>query len=352
MFEANFLDKFDALLDTRTPSEFHEDHIPNAVNIPVLYDEERSFVGKLHKISSFQARCQGASLISANISAHLKSDFFTTKTLAWCPLVYCWRGGQRSGSLTEVLCRVGWRTEQLSGGYKTYRQWVIQKTIETPPQLSFLVLRGKTGVGKTKLLKHLRKMGAQVLDLESLANHMGSAFGYLGSQPSQKCFESQLCYEMQKLDLRKVTFVESESRKIGRIHVPGTLLARMRSSPVVDVTAQRRDRIENIFQEYRRKFADKENFQSSLEKIKPYLSNYLYKTWKELYLKNEIYALIGDMLDRFYDVGYDISLRKNYSLLLSQAKIDIDPCDESSIEKGANIIHLIGQKMNEGDDHK
>ena len=224
-------DGYDSIIDVRSPSEFHEDHIPGAINLPVLNDQERAEVGTIYaRVDPFTARKRGAVITSQNIAKHI----FTLSDYGkdWKPLIYCWRGGQRSGSLALVMHEIGGSVTLLQGGYKAYRRHVQQELNRLLPRLRFIVVAGPTGCGKTDLLRQLQSQGCQVLDLESLANHRGSLLGREpGScQPSQKWFESSLYHELCQLDLEKPIYVESESSKIGEIHLPTALFKNLITS--------------------------------------------------------------------------------------------------------------------------
>ncbi|MBS0312362.1 MAG: tRNA 2-selenouridine(34) synthase MnmH, partial [Proteobacteria bacterium] len=207
------------IIDVRSPGEFSEDHIPGAVNLPVLDDAERERVGTLYKqISSFEAKKVGAALVSRNIAKHLDA-WFIDKPKSYRPLVYCWRGGSRSGSLTHVLQKIGFGAVQLEGGYKAYRRHVVAELDRLPALLTYRVVCGPTGSGKSRLLQALADAGAQVLDLEALAAHRGSLLGALPDQPqpSQKSFESAIWFALSRFDSAHPVFVESESKKIGAL---------------------------------------------------------------------------------------------------------------------------------------
>ena len=200
---------FDEIIDVRSPAEYAEDRIPGAVNLPVLSDIEHAEIGKLYKTSPFAARLRGAGLLASNISAHLQNDY-SSRPPEWRPLVYCRRGGQRSGAVVEILQRIGWKAQSLKGGYKQYRQEVITNTQKLAPTIQWTVVGGKTGAGKTELLRVLKDAGESVIDLEALGNHRGSAFGGNGAQPSQRLFESHLFAELSQLPPNRPVFVEAE----------------------------------------------------------------------------------------------------------------------------------------------
>ena len=216
---------YSEIIDVRSPQEYTEDHIPTAINLPVLSDEERTHVGTLYKqVSPFTARKVGAALVAKNLSQHLTTHF-VEQPKDYHPLIYCWRGGQRSHSMALVLTQVGWQVTLLQQGYKTYRAHVREQLDAQPAQFDYRVLCGLTGTAKTEILNILAQAQAQVLDLEALANHRGSLLGAAVSsaQPSQKYFESQLLVALQGLDPSQPVWLEAESSKIGQIHLPRSL---------------------------------------------------------------------------------------------------------------------------------
>ena len=220
------LDTFGAIIDARSPGEFAEDHLPGAVNWPVLDDEQRRIVGTLYvQSSALAARKLGATMVARNIADHL-DRWIADKPRDWQPLVYCWRGGQRSGSLAWFLDQIGFRTAKLQGGYKGFRAVVRQDLADWPSRFDFRVLAGRTGSGKTRLLQALAAEGAQVLDLEALAAHRGSILGGLPDQPqpTQKAFDNRLWQALRLLDAARPVFVERESKKIGRLQLPDALV--------------------------------------------------------------------------------------------------------------------------------
>lgn len=224
-------DAFDAVIDARSPSEFALDRLPRAQNWPVLDDEERREVGTLFKqVSPLLARRVGAAMVARRIAQHLDTHLADVPR-TWIPLVYCWRGGQRSGSLAWFLDQIGFRTHQLIGGYKAFRQEVRRQLDTLPSQLQFRVVAGRTGSGKSRLLQALAAEGAQVLDLEALALHRGSVLGALPDrpQPSQKQFESWIWQALRRFQPDRPVYVESESRRIGGLQIPEPLMQEMRA---------------------------------------------------------------------------------------------------------------------------
>ena len=242
----------DEILDVRSPAEFAEDHMPGAVNLPVLDDLQRITVGTLHKQScAFEARKIGAGLVTENISRHLHAHL-AEKGRDYQPLVYCWRGGQRSQSMVTILRAVGWKAHLLEGGYKTFRRHVMTELTEMSAALNLRVINGLTGSGKTLLLKHLQASGAQILDLEELAAHRSSLLGkYIDrEQPSQCAYETLIWEALSHHDLSQPIYIEAESRKVGNLHLPTALWERMLSSPVVELKVPDQARVEHLIHEY------------------------------------------------------------------------------------------------------
>lgn len=242
---------FDDIIDVRAPAEFAEDHIPGAISLPVLDDAERAEVGTIYKqVSPFTARKVGAALVAKNASAHLQGPL-ASKTGAWKPLVYCWRGGQRSGSFASILGQIGWRVDTIAGGYKSWRSLVVKALYDTPVASPVVVLDGNTGSAKTEILRLLPGLGVQVVDLEGLARHRGSLFGGLpGGQPSQKAFERDLALELARLDPTRPVVVEAESSKVGECRVPPELWKAMIAAPRVAIAAPLAARAEYLVRAY------------------------------------------------------------------------------------------------------
>jgi len=233
---------FDAIIDARSPAEFAEDHIPGAINCPVLDDAERATVGTLYaQQGAFEARRVGGAMVAANLARHLRQQF-ADKPQGWRPLIYCWRGGMRSGSMVQWLRLVGWDAQQLAGGYKAFRRHVIEQIAALVPRLDLRVLVGATGSAKTRVLQALASQGAQVLDLEHCARHKGSLLGAMPGveQPSQKNFETQIATALEGFDLSRPVYVEGESARIGRLSLPVPLVQRLRAGACLEIQATAR----------------------------------------------------------------------------------------------------------------
>jgi tRNA 2-selenouridine synthase len=308
------LDEFDEIIDVRSPSEFAEDHIPGARNCPVLNDEERARVGTTYKqVSAFEAKKIGAALVSRNIAHHLEQEF-VDKPRNWRPLIYCWRGGSRSGSMVEVFNRIGWRAERLDGGYKAYRRTVLEELKTLPGSLEYRVVCGLTGSGKSRLLQALKRAGAPVLDLEQLAAHRGSVLGNLPDepQPTQKQFESDIWWALRHFSPGTPVFVEAESKKIGNVRVPDALIATMWQSPCIRLDVDSRLRVALLKEEYVHFLEDPKVLHQKLDFLVGIYGHETIARWKEMSERHEWDFFVHEILERHYDPAYTRSMRKHY----------------------------------------
>lgn len=306
---------FDEIIDVRSPSEFAEDHIPGAINLPVLDDAERARVGTLYKqVSSFEAKKVGAALVSRNIAGHLDS-WFGDKPKAYRPLVYCWRGGNRSGSLTHILQKVGFAADLLDGGYKAYRRHVVAELARLPALFSYRVVCGPTGSGKSRLLQALEAEGAQVLDLEALAAHRGSLLGALPGQPqpSQKSFESAVWFALSRFDPTRPVFVESESKKIGSLRVPDALLEAMHGSACLRLEVPLAARVQLLTEDYAHFLDDPETIKRQLGFLTELRGHETVAAWQDLASRRAWPELVAALLEQHYDPAYHKSLSRNYA---------------------------------------
>lgn len=324
------LTSFDALLDARSPAEFAEDHLPGARSLPVLGDAERAYIGTVYKTQSpFEAKRQGAVLVSRNIARHLESSV-AGMPRSWRPLVYCWRGGKRSGAFAHVLREVGWHAQTLEGGYRAYRRWVVEQLTRLPGRLRFRVVHGATGSGKSRLLRALTRAGAQVLDLEALAAHRGSVLGDLPGQPQppQKLFESRLYAALAVLEPSRPVYVEGESRKIGQLQVPEALIATMRESDCVLLEAAPEARVELLMDEYRHFFSDTAALGTQLDCLVPLHGREKVESWKALAARGEFPALVARLLAEHYDPAYRRSAARNFARLPKAQVLRVPAVDE------------------------
>jgi tRNA 2-selenouridine synthase len=300
-------------IDVRSPAEFAADHVPTATNHPVLDDAERARIGTLYMTSPFAARKRGAALVARNIAAMLETAF-AEQAREWRPLVYCWRGGQRSRALTEVLNEIGWRAVQLEGGYRAYRRHVVAELARLPVRLRFVVICGLTGSGKSRLLAALARSGAQTLDLEGIARHRGSLLGDLPGdpQPSQKWFESQLFDTLGRLDGSRPVFVESESRRIGSVQMPDALLLQMRIGRALTLVTPLEQRVALLKEEYVHFLSAPASLGACLEPLVELHGKAAIARWEAMAAAADWDQLVAELLETHYDPMYARSLARNF----------------------------------------
>lgn len=316
---------FDAIIDARSPSEYAEDHLPGAINAPVLDDAERAQVGTVYKQqSAFEAKRLGAPLAARNIARHIEEQF-AARPRQWRPLVYCWRGGGRSGSLVHVLRQVGWDARRLDGGYKAFRRQVVDDLESLPERIRFNVVCGATGSGKSRLLESLAQAGAQVLDLELLAAHRGSVLGELpeAPQPTQKAFETSLWTMLSGFDARRPVYVESESKKVGNVRVPEALIARMRASACLRLEVATPLRIALLLEDYAHFVADPAGLAARLDLLRDLHGAERIAAWKAHLGLGEWQPLVRDLLESHYDPAYRRSLARNYQGAAGAAAVEV-----------------------------
>jgi len=331
---------FETIIDCRSPAEYEEDHIPGAVSAPVLDDDERAQVGTLYKqVSQFEAKKLGAAMLAKNVACHVET-LFAGKPKTWRPLVYCWRGGKRSGAMAHVLREIGWDAGTLEGGYKAYRRWVVAQLETLPSQLKFTVVHGPTGSGKSRLLAALARAGGQVLDLEALAAHRGSVLGGLPDrpQPSQKMFESRLLSELAALDASRSVFVEGESKKIGQLQVPDALIATMRASHCARIEASLDTRISLLLDEYQHFLADRRTLEAQLDCLVALHGRERIAEWKALAARGAWREFVSRLLLEHYDPAYKRSSHRNFVHLSDARQVRIASPDESSFVEATEAL--------------
>ena len=308
------LGEFDAIIDVRSQSEFTEDHIPGAINCPVLDDAQRIRVGTMYKqVNAFEAKKLGAALVARNIALHIETQFID-KPKDWKPLIYCWRGGNRSASMAHVFAKIGWPVIQLDGGYKEYRRHVNATMAALPERFTFKVVCGPTGSGKSRLLHVLAAQGAQVLDLEQLAAHRGSVLGNLPAelQPSQKAFESRIWELLRHFDPALPVFVESESKKVGNLRVPETLMEKMRASYCISLTLARPQRVKLLMEDYRHFVVDPGLLNAQLSCLISLHGRETIGRWQKMAVAGEMEELVEELLVKHYDPAYLQSIKRNF----------------------------------------
>ncbi|MDO9421078.1 MAG: tRNA 2-selenouridine(34) synthase MnmH [Herminiimonas sp.] len=335
------LAQFDAIIDVRSPAEFAEDHLPGAINCPVLDDAQRIQVGTMYKtISAFEAKKLGAAFVAKNIAQHIENQFLSYPQ-DWKPLVYCWRGGNRSGAMALIFARIGWPVTQLDGGYKTYRNHVNAELAVLPQKFNFNVLCGPTGSGKSRLLQVLASQGAQVLDLEKLAAHRGSVLGDLPAapQPSQKRFESLLWELLIKFDPSRPIFVEAESKKVGKLRVPDLLMEKMRASPCTAVTLSITDRVALLMQDYPHFVADPGLLNTQLDFLTHLHGKEKIAHWHQLALTGKTSELVDELLRKHYDPGYLQSIRRNFVRLDQARSLSLPDISDETFQQAARQLN-------------
>jgi tRNA 2-selenouridine synthase len=337
---------FDEIIDVRTPAEYLLDHIPGAVNFPVLSNEERIIVGTKYKQeSSFEAKKLGATLIARNIANHIEYEF-SKRPKNWRPLIYCWRGGKRSSAMAHILRQIGWDAHVLDGGYKTYRAHVIQSLNELPKQFQFLVISGRTGSAKSRVLEELTRMGCQVLHLEELANHKGSVLGASldSEQPSQKYLETLINAKLKEFDSSQVIFIEAESKKVGSLQVPDTLIEAIRSSPCIRLEVSMDARVAFLEEDYRCLIEQPSFLLEKLQHLKALIGQEQLNVWNELIAEQDWQALIRSLLELHYDRLYDRSQLRNFENYEKAPSIQIDDLSKAGIQHIASQIqHMLNQ---------
>jgi tRNA 2-selenouridine synthase len=336
------LGQFDEIVDVRTPAEFVEDHIPGAISCPVLSDEERVAVGTLYtQVSPFEARKVGAALVAKNIAEHLQTRFHGHPK-SWRPLIYCWRGGQRSGAMSIVLAQIGWAAHKLEGGYRTYRRDVLEQLETLPARYTFHVVCGPTGSGKSRLLAALAQTGhlndkKQVLDLEGLAKHRGSVLGSLPQQPqpSQKWFDSQLLKTLRGFDPLRPVYVEAESKKIGSIALPAALLNAMHGSACLLLDTPLQSRVAGLLEDYRYYVENPETFIENLKPLHRFHGTKQLESWSEMIRGGDIATMVAELLARHYDPSYFRATSKHYANLDVARRVVVDDLSENTLKEVA-----------------
>lgn len=332
------LSDFDEIIDVRSPAEYAQDHVPGAISAPVLDNAQRAEVGTLYtQVSPFTARKLGAVLIARNIAHHLDT-LFCDKPKKWKVLVYCWRGGQRSGAMAHILAQVGWSVGRLKGGYKAYRHLVLDELKTMPDTFDFRVVCGQTGSGKSRLLHVLHEQGAQVLDLEALAQHRGSLLGNLPAetQPAQKMFESRIWDTLHRFDAARPVFVEAESKKIGVLTMPDKLLERMRASACLTIEAPVAARVQLLMEDYRHFLNDPAQLIERLTPLLPLHGHQVLEHWQQLAEQGKWKTLVEKLLTEHYDPAYLRSTAHNFSRLSDAQVLHLGQLDRDSLASAAS----------------
>ena len=309
------LGEFADVIDARSEGEFAEDHLPGAINWPSLNNEERQLVGTEYKqISAFDAKKRGAALVAKNIARHLERDVIH-KPRDWQPLVYCWRGGKRSGSLALILDQIGFNVTLVDGGYKAFRAALVADLPQLAAQFDYRVICGTTGSGKTRLLQALATQGAQVLDLEALANHRSSVLGLIPGtpQPTQKAYDSLIWAALKSFDSSRPVYIESESKKVGNVAIPEGLITAMRAAPCLQLDLNDDERVELLLEDYDFFVKDIEFFCDRLGALTQARGKDVVSNWQARSRGGDVASVVRELLTGHYDPVYLQSMKRNFA---------------------------------------
>ena len=335
------LGNFTDIIDARSEGEFAEDHLPGAINWPSLNNEERQLVGTEYKqISAFDAKKRGAALVAKNIARHLERDVIH-KPRDWQPLVYCWRGGKRSGSLALILDQIGFNVTLVDGGYKAFRAALVADLPQLAAQFDYRVICGTTGSGKTRLLQALATQGAQVLDLEALANHRSSVLGLIPGkpQPTQKAYDSLIWTALKSFDATRPVYIESESKKVGNVAIPEGLITAMRAATCLQLDLSDDERVELLLEDYDFFVKDIEFFCDRLGALTQARGKEVVTDWQARSRQGDVAGVVRELLTGHYDPVYLQSMRRNF-LHYDNAKT-IAPEDRSTKAMGVLAKNLL-----------
>jgi tRNA 2-selenouridine synthase len=309
------LDDFSSVIDARSQAEYAEDHLPGALNWPSLDNDERKLIGTIYtQVNPFEAKKRGAALAAANIARHIERDVIS-EPRSWQPLIYCWRGGNRSGSLAMVLGQIGFKVSVIEGGYKAFRAAVLDVLPQLAARLDYRVICGPTGSGKTRLLHALAQAGAQVLDLEGLASHRSSVLGTIPGQPqpTQKRFDTLVWDQLRRFDPARPVFVESESKKVGNLAVPESLIERMRASPCLRLELPDDERVALLLEDYDYFVQDPAAFCERLGALTQLRGRATVDDWQQQVAGGKIENVVRELLVKHYDPGYASSIARNFA---------------------------------------
>ncbi|WP_112873795.1 tRNA 2-selenouridine(34) synthase MnmH [Paracoccus endophyticus] len=335
---------FDDIIDVRSPAEFADDHLPGAINLPVLDDAQRAEVGTIYKqVSPFDARKIGGALVAANAARHIAGPL-RDRGGGWRPLVYCWRGGQRSGAFATILDQIGWRVSRLEGGYKTWRALIVDQVERRGFGAPVVVLDGNTGSAKTAVLHRLAARGVQVVDLEGLANHRGSLFGAMpGGQPSQKMFETHLAMALAGLDPARPVVVEAESSRIGDRGLPRAVWKALCAAPRLRLDAPLSARAAYTAGSYAEAVAEPGRVADTVAQLARLHPADRIADWAAMADRGDWGALAEGLMRDHYDPRY----RKHRERYAERevAVIDAPALDAAGLDRVAALVEGVADRM-------
>jgi len=314
------------LFDVRTPAEFSKGHIPNAFNLALFSNEERAIVGTIYKKEDpKQALLKGLEFVGPKM--RLLIEEVEKKTKHKTVAVHCWRGGKRSGSVGWLLGMAGFEVKTIIGGYKAYRNFILNQFYQQ--KLELLVLGGKTGCGKTKILHALKEQGEQIIDLEGLAHHKGSAFGFIGEAPAPTVeqFENNLFEAITSLDTSRRIWIENESKRIGRVSIPNGFWEQMKAAPLVNMTLPFEVRLTVSIENYSTEV--KADLETAFHNIKKRLGG-------QNYQRALAYLAVGDLKSagsialKYYDKQYQYMLEKNKTKTIKYMNFENDEPEKTA----------------------
>ena len=324
------LSRFDAIIDVRSPAEFADDHLPGAISLPVLSNDERAVVGTIYKQESpFRANRIGGAIVARNIAQHLDTAL-ADMPRGWRPLVYCWRGGMRSNAMATILSSVGWPVGLVKGGYKTWRREVVGGLELDESPLPVILVDGPTGSGKTAILTEIALQGGQVIDLEGIANHRGSAFGGFDDfpQPAQRLFETVIWDQLRQFDLSRPIYVEAESARVGLRRVPRRLWHSMLAAPRVEIHVPAAARSAFLVSAYGDAVRDSESVARSLDLLKPLHAKETIAEWQTLADSGDHRKLAEVLMLEHYDPLYARSRKRREDTPVQIVELDaLSPAD-------------------------
>jgi tRNA 2-selenouridine synthase len=334
------LERFSTIIDARSPGEYAQDHLPGALNWPTLDDAQRQQIGTEYKqVNGFEAKKRGAIMAARNIASHIERELLD-KPKDWAPLLYCWRGGKRSGSLALILDQIGFRVSLIEGGYKAFRAALLLDLPRQARRLQFQVICGTTGSGKTRLLHALAERGAQVLDLEGLARHRSSVLGLVPgqSQPSQKAFDTLIWHALSRFSADRVVYVESESKKVGNVAVPDSLITAMRASDCLRLDLADPHRVKLLLQDYDFFVRDTELFCERLDTLVQVRGGPTVRQWQALARAGDTTEVVRQLLQLHYDPTYLASMQRNFSRYAQAATLTARDESQQAMQELARQI--------------